>query len=99
MSVSPVLPLAARRSCLLAGAVTLLGLAGCASVRSTERAEPYANQEWLQSGANRIANLSLRDNLQSVRRVQSTLYMARLLPVFELYATEPEAVASFGPAA
>jgi len=74
MSVSPVLPLAARRSCLLAGAVTLLGLAGCASVRSTERAEPYANQEWLQSGANRIANLSLRDNLQSIRRVQTTLY-------------------------
>jgi hypothetical protein len=74
MSVSPVLPLAARRSCLLAGAATLLGLAGCASVRSTERAEPYANQEWLQSGANRIANLSLRDNLQSIRRVQTTLY-------------------------
>ena len=74
MSVSPVLPLAARRTCLLAGAASLLGLAGCAATRSTERAEPYANQEWLQSGANRIANLSLRDNLQSVRRVQSTLY-------------------------
>ncbi|MBJ2159177.1 hypothetical protein [Variovorax sp. IB41] len=74
MSVSPVLPLAARRTCLLAGAASLLGLAGCSSVRSTERAEPYANQEWLQSSANRIANLSLRDNLQSIRRVQSTLY-------------------------
>ena len=74
MSVSPVLPLAARRSCLLAGAAALLGLTGCASVRSTERAEPYASQEWLQSGANRIANLSLRDNLQSIRRVQTTLY-------------------------
>lgn len=74
MSVSPVLPLAARRGCLLAGAAALLGLAGCASVRSTERAEPYASQEWLQSGANRIANLSLRDNLQSIRRVQTTLY-------------------------
>lgn len=74
MSVSPVFPLAARRACLLTGAAALLGLAGCASVRSTERAEPYANQEWLQSGANRIANLSLRDNLQSIRRVQTTLY-------------------------
>ena len=52
----------------------MLGLAGCSSFRSTERAEPYANQEWLQSGANRIANLSLRDNLQSIRRVQTTLY-------------------------
>jgi hypothetical protein len=52
----------------------LLGLAGCSSVRDTERAQPYVNNEWLQSGTNRIANLSLRDNLQSVRRVQSTLY-------------------------
>ncbi|RZL66359.1 MAG: hypothetical protein EOP81_00890 [Variovorax sp.] len=48
-----------------------MGLAGCAS---TERGQPYANHEWLQSGANRIANLSLRDNLQSIRRVQMTLY-------------------------
>lgn len=78
--VSP--PSASRRrvpaipaiSALLAGAIGLLGLAGCSSVRDTERAEPYVNHEWLQSGANRIANLSLRDNLQSVRRVQSTLY-------------------------
>jgi hypothetical protein len=70
--VSP--PLAVRRTCLLAGAAALLGLAGCSSVRSTDRAEPYANQEWLQSGTNRIATLSLRDNLQSVRRVQNTLY-------------------------
>jgi hypothetical protein len=67
-------PFAARRGCLLAGAAALLGLGGCAAVRSTERAEPYANQEWLQSSANRIANLSLRDNLQSIRRVQTTLY-------------------------
>jgi len=74
MSYSPVSTLAARGICLLAGAAVLLGMVGCASVRSTERAEPYASQEWMQSGANRIANLSLRDNLQSVRRVQSTLY-------------------------
>jgi hypothetical protein len=46
-------------------------LAGCAS---TERAEPYENKEFLQSGANRIANLALRDNLQSVKRVQLSLY-------------------------
>ncbi|SCX67088.1 hypothetical protein SAMN03159363_2907 [Variovorax sp. EL159] len=70
--VSP--PLAARRICLQAGVIALLGLAGCSSVRSTDRAEPYASHEWLQSGANRIASLSLRDNLQSVRRVQNTLY-------------------------
>jgi len=74
MSDSPVSTLVARGACLLAGAAILFGVAGCSSVRSTERAEPYANQEWMQSGANRIANLSLRDNLQSVRRVQSTLY-------------------------
>jgi hypothetical protein len=74
MSVSPVSPLAARRGCLLAAAAALLAMAGCSSTRSTERAEPYTGQEWLQSGANRIANLSLRDNLQSVRRVQTTLY-------------------------
>jgi anti-sigma B factor antagonist len=31
-------------------------------------------------------------------RVQSTLYMSRLLPVFEIYDDEAEAVAHFGPA-
>ncbi|MBU1359194.1 MAG: hypothetical protein KJ901_10650 [Gammaproteobacteria bacterium] len=51
--------------------VSVLGLAGCAS---TDRAEPYAGNEWLQSGTNRIANLALRDNLQSIRRVQLSLY-------------------------
>jgi hypothetical protein len=74
MSDSLVSPLAIRRTCLLAGMAALLGAAGCSSMRDTQRAEPYSNHEWLQSGANRIANLSLRDNLQSVRRVQSTLY-------------------------
>ena len=49
----------------------VLVLAACAS---TERAEPYGNAEWMQSGANRIANLALRDNLQSIRRVQLSLY-------------------------
>lgn len=78
MSDSLASPLAARRTCLLAGTAAALlaplALTGCSSFRSTERAEPYGNQEWLQSGTNRIANLSLRDDLQSVRRVQTTLY-------------------------
>ena len=78
MSDSLASPLAARRTCLLAGTAAALlaplALTGCSSFRSTERAEPYGNQEWLHSGTNRIANLSLRDNLQSVRRVQTTLY-------------------------
>jgi hypothetical protein len=45
--------------------------AGCSS---TQRAQSYENSEWLQSGANRIANLALRDNLESVKRVQLSLY-------------------------
>jgi len=57
----------------LAVAVTAV-MAGCAAQRSTGQAAPYANSEWLQSSANRIANLSVRDNLQSIRRVQLTLY-------------------------
>ena len=55
-------------------AAAVLGLAGCAATRSTERAESYDNHEWMQSSANRIANLALRDNLQSIRRVQLSLY-------------------------
>ncbi|GAA4339493.1 hypothetical protein GCM10023165_18890 [Variovorax defluvii] len=61
-----------RRALLAAGmAAVATALAACSS---TERAEPYGNNEWLQSGANRIANLALRDNLQSIRRVQLSLY-------------------------
>ena len=65
-----------RRWTVLWGATALsLGLAGCSSVlHSTERAEPYANNEIIQSSANRIANLALRDNLQSIRRMQLSLY-------------------------
>lgn len=74
MSESSVSPLKDRRAWLLAGAGALLGLGGCGAFQNTQRAEPYANQEWLQSGANRIANLALRDNLQSIRRVQLSLY-------------------------
>ncbi len=55
---------------LLAG---LFLLQGCVAP-STQRAEPYETREWLQSSANRIANLALRDNLQSIRRVQLSLY-------------------------
>ncbi|MBS0450398.1 MAG: hypothetical protein JSS14_03730 [Proteobacteria bacterium] len=51
-----------------------LALAGCGATHSTNRAEPYANNEWMQSGANRVANLALRDNLESIRRVQASLY-------------------------
>jgi hypothetical protein len=61
----------ARRTILVGSLGAIMGLAACGS---TERAEPYAGNEWLQSGANRIANLALRDNLQSVRRVQLSLY-------------------------
>lgn len=56
---------------LLGSLAAALLLSGCGS---TERAESYENNEWMQSGANRIANLALRDNLQSVKRVQLSLY-------------------------
>ncbi|MDM0013216.1 hypothetical protein QTH87_12300 [Variovorax sp. J22P168] len=71
MRVPPLSGPLQRRACLLGGAALAFGLAGCTS---TDRAQPYDNTEWLQSGANRIANLALRDNLQSVRRVQLSLY-------------------------
>ncbi|OUM02895.1 hypothetical protein [Variovorax sp. JS1663] len=71
MSDSPRSSPLARRVLLLAGMAAAMGFAGCSS---TDRAEPYGNNEWLQSGANRIANLALRDNLQSIRRVQLSLY-------------------------
>jgi hypothetical protein len=71
MRALPRFPLLEPRSCLPGICVAALLLAGCTS---TQRAEPYANQEWLQTGANRIANLALRDNIQSVKRVQLSLY-------------------------
>jgi hypothetical protein len=71
MSFAPDFPSAGRAARLACGALALLALAACTS---TKRAEPYDNKEWLQTGANRIANLALRDNLQSVRRVQLSLY-------------------------
>lgn len=71
MCDSPVFPIAVRRAILLVGVLAALSLAACTT---TERAAPYGNNEWLQSGANRIANLALRDNLESVRRVQLSLY-------------------------
>lgn len=37
--------------------------------------------------------------LNASRRVQSTLYIAKLLPIFEIYQSEAEALASFGSAA
>jgi len=72
MSV-PRISIPARRRCtrVLAAWFAAAALCGCAS---TQRAEPYESNEWLQSGANRIANLALRDNVQSIRRVQLSLY-------------------------
>lgn len=69
----------ARHSCarrrLLTGSLGLsLVLAGCGAFTQTQRAQEYESREWLQSGANRIANLALRDNLQSIQRVQLSLY-------------------------
>lgn len=61
-----------RRACLTLP--LLAALAGCGAFTDTRRAEPYEGREWLQSGTNRIANLALRDNLQSVQRVQLSLY-------------------------
>ena len=71
MREPPVFPPVQRRLRLLAAVVSIMGLSACTT---TERAEPYGNMEWLQTGTNRIANLALRDNLQSVRRVQVSLY-------------------------
>lgn len=61
------------RRLLLLGALAL-PLGGCGAFTHTERAQQYESREWLQSSTNRIANLALRDNLQSVRRVQLSLY-------------------------
>lgn len=58
----------------LAALALSLVLTGCSSFNSTQRAEPYGGNEWMQTGANRVANLALRDNLQSIRRVQLSLY-------------------------
>ena len=66
----------------------VLLLQGCVSP-STQRAEPYATHEWLQSSANRIANLALRDNLQSIKRVQLSLYR-RNPREWRKWATSPE---------
>ncbi len=74
MSRSPVSSRARRRGLFAASLGAALLLPGCGLLSNTERAEGYSGQEWLQSGANRIANLALRDNLQSVRRVQLSLY-------------------------
>ncbi|RYF33761.1 MAG: hypothetical protein EOO26_06985 [Comamonadaceae bacterium] len=67
-------PLAARPLFTFGAIALALLLTGCGAFRSTERAEAYSGNEWLQSSANRVANLALRDNLQSIRRVQLTLY-------------------------
>lgn len=79
MSAPPASPphrphLYTRRQSLFVAALASLSLTGCGVFTQTERAQNYESREWLQSGANRIANLALRDNLQSVQRVQLSLY-------------------------
>lgn len=74
MRVTLPSPLSTRPFRTLGAVALALSLAGCSSFRSTERAEAYSGNEWLQSSTNRVANLALRDNLQSIRRVQLTLY-------------------------
>lgn len=64
-------PLVRRLAWLPGICAAALLISGCSS---TQRAEPYENNEWLQSSTNRIANLALRDNVQSVKRVQLSLY-------------------------
>jgi len=64
-------PLVRRPAWLPAICAAAVFISGCAS---TQRAEPYENKEWLQTSTNRIANLALRDNIQSVKRVQLSLY-------------------------
>ncbi|MDM0089101.1 MULTISPECIES: hypothetical protein [unclassified Variovorax] len=78
-----------RRTRILVAAALAFGLAGCAATRDTERAQNYDSREWWQSGANRIANLALRDNLQSIRRVQLSLYR-RNPREWRKWATSPE---------
>ena len=64
----------------------LLGLGGCGAFQNTQRAEPYANQEWLQSGANRIANLSreIQDYYWNFSVDARLLELRNLLQVAEL---------------
>jgi hypothetical protein len=71
MRAFPSFPLLEPRIWLPGICAAALVLAGCTS---TQRAEPYTHEEWLQTGTNRIANLALRDNIQSVKRVQLSLY-------------------------
>jgi hypothetical protein len=70
--------LAVTRRNHLVGAFSALSaavlLSGCGAFHANERGENYAHDELMQSSANRIANLAVRDNVQSVRRVQLSLY-------------------------
>ncbi|RYF74854.1 MAG: hypothetical protein EOO29_24650 [Comamonadaceae bacterium] len=74
VSPSHRLQLCTRRQGLMAAALASLFLTGCGAFTQTQRAQNYESREWLQSGTNRLANLALRDNLQSVQRVQLSLY-------------------------
>ncbi|MGI4777253.1 MAG: hypothetical protein ACRYGA_03935 [Janthinobacterium lividum] len=80
--------------CARVGVALAVGLLlqGCVAP-STQRAEPYDTHEWLQSSANRIANLALRDNLQSIRRVQLSLYRRNPREWRKWASSEDDAVA------
>jgi len=86
------LPSVTRRNHLL-GALSAVSAAlllpGCGAFSNTERGENYAHDELMQSSANRIANLAVRDNVQSVRRVQLSLYR-RNPREWRKWATSPE---------
>jgi anti-anti-sigma factor len=69
----------------------LLNLSGISFIDSAGVGELVAGLR----KAHRVgANVKL---LNAGARVQSTLYIAKLLPIFELYSDEREALAGFGP--
>ena len=68
----------------------LLNLSGVSFIDSAGVGELVAG---LRTAQRLGANLKL---LNAGERVQSTLYIAKLLPIFELYSDEREAVARFG---
>ena len=68
----------------------LLNLSEVSFLDSAGVGELVAGLRTAQRFGAQVKLLSLSD------RVKNTLYMARLLPIFEMYADEPEAVKAFG---
>ena len=69
----------------------LLNLSEVSFLDSAGVGELVAGLRTAQRFGAQVKLLSLSD------RVKNTLYMARLLPIFEMYADEPEAVKAFAP--